>query len=213
MQLKGIDFELSTSTGTIVYIAIDGVYAGFILIADEVKDDSQTTITQLKDLGIRKTVMLTGDVDSIGQAVGKNLGIDEIYTELLPQDKVEKVETLNSQKLSKKTLAFVGDGINDAPVLAIADVGIAMGGLGSDAAIEAADVVLMTDEPSKITEAIKIARFTKRVVWQNIILSLGIKFLFLFLATLGVSSLWEAIFADVGVSLIAIFNSMRIMRK
>ena len=213
MQKMGIDYQESQSIGTKVYVAIDSIYAGCIIIADEIKPDSSTAILALKDLGVRKTIMLTGDEAKVAESVAKELKIDEAHSSLLPHQKVEKVELLNQHKTHKKTLAFVGDGINDAPVLAMADVGIAMGGLGSDAAIEAADVVLMTDEPSKLVEAIKIARFTKRVVWQNIVLSLGIKFLFLFLATLGVSSLWEAVFADVGVSLIAVLNSMRIMKK
>ena len=182
-------------------------------IADEIKPDSRSAISALKALGIRKTVMLTGDTPQIAQVVAESLTLDEVHAGLLPQQKVEKVEILSKQRHHKKTLAFVGDGINDAPVLAMADIGVAMGGLGSDAAIEAADVVLMTDEPIKLAEAIKVARFTKCVVWQNIIVSLGIKFLFLFLATLGVSSLWEAVFADVGVSLLAVLNSMRIMRS
>ena len=213
MKREGIDFIPSTSIGTKVYIAIDGIYTGSITIADVIKPDSREAIAALKTLGVRKTVMLTGDISQIAESVAEELKLDEVHAGLLPQQKVEKVETLNNQKRPNRTLAFVGDGINDAPVLAMADVGVAMGGLGSDAAIEAADVVIMTDEPSKLSEAVKIARFTKRVVWQNIVLSLGIKFLFLFLATLGVSSLWEAIFADVGVSLLAVFNSMRIMKQ
>jgi len=192
---------------------MDAVYVGCVVIADEIKPDSHGLVASLKKLGVRKTVMLTGDTPQIAETVARELQVDEMYASLLPQQKVEKVEMLSKQKLPKKTLAFVGDGINDAPVLAMADVGVAMGGLGSDAAIEAADVVLMTDEPAKLVEAVKIARFTKSVVWQNIVLSLGIKFLFLFLATLGVSSLWEAVFADVGVSLLAVFNSLRIMKK
>ena len=211
MKLHGINFTEGAGGGTKVYIAIDGIYAGCIVIADEIKPDSQKAVAALKNLGVRKTVMLTGDTVQIAESVAGQLKLDEVYAGLLPWQKVEKVEMLNKQKRPKKTLAFVGDGINDAPVLAMADVGVAMGGLGSDAAIEAADVVLMTDEPAKLAEAVKVARFTKRVVWQNIVLSLGIKFLFLFLATLGVSSLWEAIFADVGVSLLAVFNSMRVM--
>ena len=213
MHKMGIAFAESQSVGTKVYVAADGVYAGCVVIADEIKPDSYGLVASLKKLGVRKTVMLTGDTPQIAEAVARELQVDEMHASLLPQQKVEKVETLGKQKLPKKTLAFVGDGINDAPVLAMADVGIAMGGLGSDAAIEAADVVLMTDEPAKLVEAVKVARFTKRIVWQNIILSLGIKFLFLFLATLGVSSLWEAVFADVGVSLIAVFNSLRVMKK
>ena len=214
LKAAGIEFTPDGSgIGSNVYIAYDGQYVGYIVIADEIRADSYGLITKLKDLGVKKTYMLTGDVSNIADKVASELGIDETRAQLLPQQKVEEVERLNKAKHSKKTLAFVGDGINDAPVLAMADVGIAMGGLGSDAAIEAADVVLMTDEPAKLVEAVKIARFTKRVVWQNIVLSLGVKFVFLFLATVGVSSLWEAIFADVGVSLIAIVNSLRIMKE
>jgi len=213
MDKMGIAVSPSQGIGTKAHVAIDGAYAGCIVIADEVKSDSYGLVDSLKKLGVRKTVMLTGDTPEIAQIVAKELKLDEMSAGLLPQQKVEKVEALSREKAPKKTLAFVGDGINDAPVLAMADVGVAMGGLGSDAAIEAADVVLMTDEPAKLVEAVKIARFTKRVVWQNIALSLGIKFLFLFLATLGVSSLWEAVFADVGVSLIAVLNSMRVIRR
>jgi len=213
MDMMGIAYTESQSTGTKVYIAIDGVYAGCVVITDEIKPDSYGLVASLKKLGIRKTVMLTGDTPQIAEIVARELKLDEMHAGLLPQQKVEKVELLRKEKLPKKTLAFVGDGINDAPVLAMADVGVAMGALGSDAAIEAADVVLMTDEPAKLAEAVKVARFTKRVVWQNIVLSLGIKFLFLFLATVGVSSLWEAVFADVGVSLMAVFNSLRVMKK
>ena len=213
MERLGIAFVESHGLGTKVYVAIEGVYAGCIVIADEIKPDSRGAIAALRTLGVRKILMLTGDAPQIAVSVAEELGLDEVYAGLLPEEKVAKVELLNGQKRPKKTLAFVGDGINDAPVLAMADVGVAMGGLGSDAAIEAADVVLMTDEPKKLAEAVEVARFTKRVVWQNIVLSLGVKFLFLFLATLGVSSLWEAIFADVGVSLLAVLNSMRIMRQ
>jgi len=189
------------------------VYAGCIVIADEIKADSYSLVDSLKALGVRKTVMLTGDTQQIATAVAGELGLDEVHAGLLPGQKVEKVEQLATQKLPKKVLAFVGDGINDAPVLAMADVGVAMGGLGSDAAIEAADVVLMTDEPSKLAQAVEVARFTKRIVRQNIVLALGVKILFLVLATFGVSSLWEAVFADVGVSLLAVLNSMRVMNK
>ena len=213
MEKMGIPYTQTEGIGTKVYVAVDGVYAGCIVIADEIKTDSYGLASSLKNLSIRKTVMLTGDTPEIAKAVAEKLQLSEVYAGLLPQQKVEKVEMLLRQKPPKKTLAFVGDGINDAPVLAMADIGIAMGGLGSDAAIEAADVVLMTDEPAKLVEAVKIARFTKHIVWQNIVLSLGIKFLFLFLATLGVSSLWEAVFADVGVSLLAVLNSMRVAKK
>jgi len=213
MRKMGIAFAETETADTRVHVAVNGVYAGCIVIADKIKPDSRDAVAALKTLGISKTVMLTGDTPHIAESVAGILQLDEFHAGLLPQQKVEKVEELGRQKRAKKTLAFVGDGINDAPVLAMADVGVAMGALGSDAAIEAADVVLMTDEPAKLVEAVKIARFTKRVVWQNIIASLGIKFLFLFLATFGVSSLWEAVFADVGVSLLAVFNSLRIMKQ
>jgi len=213
MSKMGITFSESQNIGTKVYVSINNIFAGCIIISDEIKPDSHGLVNSLKRLGVRKTVMLTGDTPHIAEIIANELNLDEVYAGLLPQEKVDKVEMLGKQKQSKKTLAFVGDGINDAPVLAMADVGIAMGGLGSDAAIEAADVVLMTDEPSKLVKAVEIARFTKKIVWQNIVISLGVKFLFLFLATLSVSSLWEAVFADVGVSLLAVFNSLRVMRK
>jgi len=211
MEMKKIPYEESRDIGTKIYVAANGVFAGCIVIADEIKPDSFGLTDSLKKMGIRKTAMLTGDTPQTAEIIAQELKLDEVHASLLPQQKVEMVESFCKEK--PKALAFVGDGINDAPVLAMADVGIAMGGLGSDAAIEAADVVLMTDEPAKLVEAIKIARFTKRVVWQNIIVSLGIKGLFLFLATFGVSSLWEAVFADVGVSLLAVLNSMRIMKR
>jgi len=213
MAEMNIPIDSFTGIETKVYVALNHTYVGCLFITDEIKADSYNLVRRLKKLGVRKTTMLTGDNKEIGALVGNALEFDDIYAELLPQQKVEQVETLNTTRLPKKTLAFVGDGINDAPVLALADIGIAMGGLGSDAAIEAADVVLMTDEPSKLIEGIQVARFTKRIVWQNIILSLGVKLLFLFLATLGVSSLWEAVFADVGVALIAVLNSMRVLNS
>jgi len=213
MEKMGIRFNKSESMGTKVYVAVAGSYIGCIIIADEIKKDSFGLVKQLKGLGVKKTVMLTGDSPQIAEQTARSLGIDEAYAGLLPGEKVERVEALIRQKSSKKTLAFIGDGINDAPVLSMADIGVAMGGIGSDAAIEAADIVLMTDEPGKLAEGVKVARFTKRVVWQNIILSLGIKGLFLVLAAMGVSSLWEAVFADVGVSLLAVFNSMRILKS
>lgn len=212
MDQIGIAYAKSENLGTKVYVVVDGIYAGCIVISDEIKEDSFGLMPNLKKLGVKKTVMLTGDAPEIATSIADELQLDEVYASLLPQDKVEKVSFLNSQKQEKRTLAFVGDGINDAPVLAMADIGIAMGGLGSDAAIEAADVVLMTDEPAKLVEAIKVARFTKRVVWQNIIMTMSVQILFLFLATLGVSSLWEAVIADVGVSIVAVLNSMRIMK-
>ncbi|MCL2609903.1 MAG: HAD-IC family P-type ATPase, partial [Treponema sp.] len=211
MEKMGIAYAVPETVGTNVHVAKDGVYAGCLTIADEIKPGSRALVPALKELGVRKTVMLTGDLPRIAADIGRELELDEVHAGLLPRQKVEKVEELARQKLPRKTLAFVGDGINDAPVLALADVGVAMGGLGSDAAIEAADIVLMTDEPEKLVEAVRIARFTRHVVWQNIALALGIKFLFLFLATLGVSTLWEAVFADVGVSLLAVLNSMRVV--
>lgn len=197
---------------TIVYIAINKIYAGYILISDVVKHDAAETISSLKCMGIKKIIMLTGDNKKIGDEVGKMIGVDTVYSELLPDQKVHILEQLESEKVSSGKLAFVGDGINDAPVLALADVGIAMGGIGSDAAIESADIILMTDEPSKLITAIKIARKTHKVIWQNIIFALGIKALILILSAFGLSEMWEAVFADVGVAILAILNSMRAMR-
>jgi Cd2+/Zn2+-exporting ATPase len=177
-----------------------------------VKPDSLKAIAALKERGVRHTVMLTGDDPAIAEAIAGELALDEVYGGLLPSQKVEKVEMFNGQKRAKGKLAFIGDGINDAPVLARADVGIAMGGLGSDAAIEAADVVLMTDEPSKLADAIDIARFTRRVVWQNIVFALGVKLVFLSLGAFGIATMWEAVFADVGVALLAVLNATRIGR-
>lgn len=213
MNSNGISFEESAEIGTKVYVAVDNVYAGCVVISDEIKEDSRAAIAALKSRGIRKTIMLTGDDPQIAEAISKELALDEVYGGLLPEGKVEKVEMLESRKQRKGKLAFVGDGINDAPVLARADVGIAMGGLGSDAAIEAADVVLMTDEPSKLADAIDIARFTKRIVWQNIVFALGIKGIFLLLGAAGVASMWEAVFADVGVTLLAVLNATRVIRR
>lgn len=212
MEKEHIRYTPSTSAGTVVYLACDGVYAGCIIIEDEIKADAPAAIKQLKASGIRKTVMLTGDADAVGRKVAGRLGLDQAYTELLPADKVDRVEALLEQKSEKGKLVFVGDGINDAPVLARADVGIAMGGLGSDAAIEAADVVLMTDEPSKITAVMKIARKTIRIANQNIVFALGVKFLVLILGAIGYANMWAAVFADVGVSVIAILNAIRAMR-
>jgi len=212
MTVKNISFSEIPTSGTKVYVAVDNVYAGCIVISDEIKDDSKKAIETLKALGVRKTVMLTGDTPTVAKAVADELGIDEVHASLLPQQKVEKVEQLSKQKNAKKTLAFIGDGINDAPVLALADVGISMGGLGSDVAIEASDVVLMTDEPSKLAEAVKLARFTRRIIWQNIILTLVVQVIFLALGMMGIASIWEAVFADVGVSLLAVFNSRRILK-
>ena len=215
MNISDITLQKMSSTpqGTVVYIAIDGIYAGSIVIRDEIKKNSHDLVANLKSLGIKKTVMLTGDTPQIAEIVAKELDIDEVHASLLPQEKVEIVEKIRRQKSPYKSLAFVGDGINDAPVLAMSDVGIAMGGVGSDAAIEAADVILMTDEPTKLIDAIKISRFTKRIVWQNIAFTLGVEVLFLILAALGIATLWEAIFADVGVALLAVLNSMRILQS
>ena len=213
MDSEKVSYAACQSAGTKVYIAVDGRYAGCIVIADEVKDDSQNAIASLKKIGVEKTVMLTGDDEKIGKAVAEQLGLDEYYAQLLPDQKVEKLEYLDQHKTKGSKLAFVGDGINDAPVLARADVGIAMGGLGSDAAIEAADVVLMTDEPSKLVDAIDVAKATKRIVMQNIIIALGIKSVFLVLGALGIAGMWEAVFGDVGVTIIAVLNAMRILKK
>ena len=205
---KTINIPPVPHTGA-VYLSIDGCFAGVVHVADEIKEDAAEAVRALKERGIRETVMLTGDSRPIGMSVGKSLGIDTIHAELLPQDKVAQVETRIAAQQDGKTLAYVGDGINDAPVLARADVGIAMGALGSDAAIEAADVVLMTDEPRKIATAIDIARKTMRIAWQNIIFAIGIKGIVLVLGALGYAGLWAAIFADVGVTVLAVFNAMR----
>lgn len=212
LKQAGIAFTESASVGTLVYLAEDGRYAGYLLIADELKADAKRAIADLKAAGIRETVMLTGDTDAVGQKVAIELGLDKVYTELLPADKVEEVEALLGQKSEKGTLVFVGDGINDAPVLARADVGVAMGGLGSDAAIEAADVVIMTDEPSKLATAIQISKKTLGIVRQNIVFALGVKALFLILGAFGLANMWGAVFADVGVSVIAILNAVRALR-
>jgi len=193
-------------------VAADGQYIGCIVISDEIKPDSRKAIAGLKAQGVRKVVMLTGDDQHIAESIARDLSLDVVHARLLPDQKVEKVEELLAQKRARGKLAFAGDGINDAPVLARADVGIAMGGLGSDAAIEAADVVLMTDEPSKLIGAIKIAKATKRIVVQNIVFALGVKGVFLILGALGVSNMWGAVFADVGVSVLAIFNALRVLR-
>ncbi len=213
MKAENVSYTVCDKVGTKVYVAIDRQYAGCIIIADQIKADSKKAIYDLKQIGIEKTVMLTGDDEKIGRAVACELNLDEYYAALLPYQKVEKLELLDRKKRLGSKLAFVGDGINDAPVLARADIGIAMGGLGSDAAIEAADVVLMTDEPSKIAEAIGIAKATKRIVIQNIVISLAIKVVFLGLGAFGIAGMWEAVFCDVGVALIAVFNAMRIMKK
>ena len=212
MKEEKIDYKECTDAGTALYVAIDRKYVGYILIADSIKKDSKKAIQNLKKNGIKQTVMLTGDRKLVGEAVAKELGIDKVYTELLPDGKVEKVEELLKEKSTKGKLAFVGDGINDAPVLAISDIGIAMGGLGSDAAIEAADIVLMTDEPSKIVDAIHLSKKTMRIVKENITFAILVKVIVLILSAFGLSTMWEAVFADVGVSIIAIINALRVLR-
>ena len=213
MEENQIKYTKCNEIGTILYVSINNKYAGYILISDEVKEDSEKAIKMLKEKYVKQTVMLTGDKKEVGEQVAKKLGIDKVYTELLPDGKVEKVEELMKEKSQKGKLAFVGDGINDAPVLALSDIGIAMGGLGSDSAIEAADIVIMTDEPSKIVNAIKISKKTMRIVKQNIIFAIAIKIAVLILSTLGLSTMWEAVFADVGVSIIAILNSLRALSE
>ena len=212
MSENNIKITKCEEVGTILNVAVDGKYAGYILIADKIKKDSKNAIKSLKKNNIKQTVMLTGDRKNVGEHVAKELGLDKVYTELLPDGKVEKVESLLKEKTEKGKLAFVGDGINDAPVLALADIGIAMGGLGSDAAIEAADIVLMTDEPSKIVDAIHLSKKTMRIVKENIIFAIVIKVLVLVLSAFGLSTMWEAVFADVGVSIIAIINALRVLR-
>jgi len=209
MKKIGVDYCKDEIIGTVVHVAVDSKYAGYIVIADEVKEDSAEAIRRLKAMGIKQTVMLTGDSNAAGQKVGRELGVDKIYTELLPGDKVDKLEELLAAKSAKGKLAFVGDGINDAPVLARSDIGIAMGGLGSDAAIEAADIVIMTDEPSKIASAIRISKKTLGIATQNTWLALGIKAVVLVLSALGITDMWMAVFADVGVSVLAVLNSFR----
>ncbi len=212
MVTQGIDYDVCSLTGTKVYVAVDGQFAGCIVIADALKEDSKDALGALKNLGM-KTVLLTGDNKEIAQAISCELGMDAYYAQLLPDQKVEILEQLDREKSAGSKIAFVGDGINDAPVLARADVGIAMGGVGSDAAIEAADVVLMTDEPSKLIEAIQIAKDTKRIVIQNIVFALAVKGVLLLLGALGIAGMWEAVFGDVGVALLAVLNSMRLLRK
>ncbi len=212
MSSENILYFKTDDIGTVVYIAVNGAYRGYIVISDEIKEDSKEAIRNLKLSGVKEVVMLTGDNENVANKIAKELGIDKVYSNLLPNEKVDRLEEIFKNKLSKEKVAFVGDGINDAPVLARADVGIAMGALGSDAAIEAADVVLMTDEPSKIAKAIEIARKTNKIVWQNIVFALGVKAIVLILSAGGVATMWEAIFADVGVALIAVLNAMRVMK-
>ncbi|WP_297429914.1 heavy metal translocating P-type ATPase [Clostridium sp.] len=212
MDREAIEYKQVETIGTIVHIAIEKKYAGYIVISDEVKEDSKKAIKALKGIGVKKTVMLTGDNKVVGTKIAKELGLDEVHAELLPDQKVEKLELLFEEKSPKGKVVFVGDGINDAPVLARADIGIAMGGVGSDAAIEAADVVIMTDEPSKIASAIKIAKKTRNIVMQNIIFALSIKLVILILVAFGLGTMWEAVFGDVGVALLAVLNAMRAMK-
>ncbi|APF28197.1 cadmium-translocating P-type ATPase [Clostridium sporogenes] len=212
MEELNINYKKAPEDGVILYIALEDKYIGYIVINDEIKKDSKETIKSLKDIGIKKAAMLTGDRKSTANNIGTFLGMDEIYSELLPQEKVEKMQSLKSQTSKDGKIVFVGDGVNDAPVLAMSDIGVSMGGLGSDAAIEASDLVLMSDEPSKLIDAIKIARKTHKIVWQNIIIVLIIKFAVLALAIMGRSTMWMAVFADVGVALIAVINALRILK-
>ena len=209
MKAQNIEYQDCHSIGTIIHIAIDGKYEGHIVISDVVKEDSKEAIAKLKSIGVKKTVMLTGDAFKVANQVASELGLDEVYSELLPGDKVDQVEKLIKQKQEKEQLVFVGDGINDAPVLSRADIGVAMGAMGSDAAIEAADVVLMDDNPLKIVEAIKISKKCLRIVYENIIFAIGIKLICLALGALGIANMWVAIFADVGVMIIAVLNAIR----
>lgn len=212
MEEKGVEYESCTVPGTVVYLAAEKEFLGAIVISDTVKPEAKRAIAQLKQSGVKKTVMLTGDRKDVGEAVAESLGIDEVYTDLLPGDKVDKVEALLGELGEKEKLGFVGDGINDAPVLSRADIGIAMGSMGSDAAIEAADVVLMDDNILKISSIMRIAGKTLQIVHQNIVFALGVKVLVLILGALGMANMWEAVFADVGVSVIAILNSMRTLK-
>lgn len=212
MEKEGIWFEENHDIGTVVYLAKEDLYLGSIVISDTVKPEAKNAIKELKENGVTKTVMLTGDRKAVGEAVAKELGIDQVYTDLLPGDKVDKVEALLEEVKGKGRLGFVGDGINDAPVLTRADIGIAMGSMGSDAAIEAADIVLMDDDTTKISHTMRIARMTLQIVKQNIVFALAVKVLVLLLGAIGMANMWEAVFADVGVSVIAILNAMRTLR-
>lgn len=211
MKKLGVAYSDCHKVGTLVHVAVDGAYAGHILISDVVKPHSKEAIAELKKAGVKKLVMLTGDADRVAQQVAGSLGIDKVYSELLPAQKVEKVEELLTSKSEKDKLAFVGDGINDAPVLSRADIGIAMGALGSDAAIEAADIVLMDDDPLKIVKAIRISKKCMRIVYENIYFAIGIKILCLILGAIGIANMWLAIFADVGVMVIAVLNAIRVL--
>ena len=212
LKEKNIEFNKSKDIGTIVYVVIDNKYCGYIVISDRIKEDSYKAVSSLKKNNVKKIVMLTGDKTDISREVSEELKLDEFHSELLPQDKVKKVEKLMLEKTNDGKLLFIGDGINDAPVLALSDIGVAMGGLGSDAAIEAADIVIMTDEPSKIAEAIKISHKTMRIVKENIVFAITVKIAVLVLSALGIATMWAAVFADVGVSVIAILNALRILK-
>ena len=213
LHRENIEHDTCNIEGTVVHVVIDNKYTGYIIISDEIKEDARIAIQRLKDIGVKRQVMLTGDSQEVAKAVSQKLGLEEYFAELLPQQKVEKIEELMKKKANNKDLiAFVGDGINDAPVLMRSDIGVAMGALGSDAAIEAADIVLMTDEPSRLHEAVKIAKRTRGIVWQNIGFSLVVKGIFLTIGALGMATMWEAIFADVGVALLAILNSTRVLK-
>lgn len=213
MESEGISYKEIDAPGTIVHVAIEGNYAGYILISDKPKSDAKETVKALKEAGVKKVVMLTGDNKAAAMNVKQALGLDEAYYELLPQEKVAILEKIKGEKSEKGNIVFVGDGINDAPVLTMADIGVAMGGLGSDAAIEASDIVLMTDEPSKLVEGIKVAAFTRKIVLQNIVFALGVKLIVLVMGAFGLATMWEAVFADVGVALIAVLNAMRVVRS
>ena len=212
MNKENIVCKEEETVGTVVYIAIDNMYVGIIIISDEIKEDTKVAIKELKKIGVKKTVMLTGDNKKVGEGIGKLVNIDEVYSELLPYEKVEKLEKIENEKSKNKKVIYVGDGINDAPVLARADIGIAMGGVGSDAAIEAADVIIMTDEPSKIVSSIKIAKRTRNIVIQNIAFAIGVKVIILIFGALGMANMWEAVFGDVGVALLAVLNAMRALK-
>lgn len=213
LHRENIEHDTCDVEGTVVHVVIDYKYAGYIIISDEIKEDTRIAIQRLKDIGVKRQIMFTGDSQEVAKAVSQKLGLDEYFAELLPQQKVEKIEELMKKKVNNKDLiAFVGDGINDAPVLMRSDIGVAMGALGSDAAIEAADIVLMTDEPSRLHEAVKIAKRTRGIVLQNIGFALGVKGTFLTVGALGMATMWEAVFADVGVALLAILNSTRILK-
>ena len=213
MSAEQIFVQACEDVGTVVYVAYDGQFIGSILIGDEVKKDAKQAMQKLRESGVEKLVMLTGDNAQIGEKIAQQLQLDAVYAELLPQDKLMHIEKILAQKSPTGRLVFVGDGINDTPALARADIGIAMGGIGTDAAMEVADLVIMYDEPTKISTAIKIARFTKKIVWQNIIFAIGMKLVFLGFGALGIATLWEAVFADVGVTILAVLNALRILQK